>query len=385
MKRQESSCSGFVRGMVLTLLAMTLCSARAADAQPTAADFKTWGMETLDQIEKDFAFPTRGLYADTWKRGQEKPGGPVFMWGGGVQLSALAVAARLEPKRYSARLRQFITALDGYWTPGDNGIGGYDVLPVPKPLDRYYDDNLWVALALIEAFEVTHDTAYRDRAEAVFTFVLSGEDNKLDGGIYWREREKTSKNTCSNGPAVALALRLYQVTKKSSYLDIARRLYAWTNAHLQDTDGLYWDNIRLDGSVEKMKWSYNTALMLRANCLFYAVTHEKKYLDEAERIARASEAHWVKADTGTIADDGAFAHLLSEAFLALHEQDQDPHWAEVVRRALTFVHSHLRDTDGHYSEKWQQQVTDRLDKVSLLSQASVARAFLVASLRVEQK
>jgi rhamnogalacturonyl hydrolase YesR len=357
----------------------SLAADGAAPELPGRKALARWGLDALARSEADFALPERGLYADAWKRGQSAPGSPAFMWGCGVQLSALAAAARLDPPAYTPRLKQYADALNVYWSPGANGIGGYDVLPGPKSPDRYYDDNMWMVLALAEVYEVTRDPKYLERAEATFTFVLSGEDDTLGGGIYWHEQEKKSKNACSNGPAAAAALRLYEITRKRAYLDAGKRLYAWTNAHLQDTDGLYWDNMRLDGTLERTKWSYNTALMLRANCLLYAMTLEARYRDEAERLARAAEARWVRPATGAIADGGAFAHLLSEAFLFLSERDGNPHWRDVALRALAFLHDQARDSDGHYGERWDAPVSAPLDRVKLLSQASAARAFLVAA------
>ena len=119
--------------------------------------------------------------------------------------------------------------------------------------------------------------------------------------------------------------------------------------------------------------------MLRANCLFSAITREKSYLQEAERIARAAETQWVRPETGAFADGAAFAHLLSESFLSLYHQNHDMHWRDLVNRALTFLHAKVRDGEGRYGEHWDAPVTVNLDKVGLLSQASVARAFLVAS------
>ncbi len=366
--------------LLTALLTLWLLSTRGS-TQSQKSDFKAWGLETLKHIEEDYALPNSALYADEWKRGQKPEGSPAFMWGAGVQLSALTAATRIQPQVYKERLKRFVSALEVYWTLGDNNIGGYDVLPHPKPLDRYYDDNMWVGLALVEAYEVTKDKAYRDKAEAVFAFILTVEDDKLGGGIYWKEKEKTSKNTCSNAPAMVLALRLFQVTHKQDYMDAAKRLYDWTNAHLQAPDGLFWDNIRVDGTIEKTKWSYNTALMLRANCLFYSLTHEKPYYEEAERIARSAASYWVKVETGAIADDGAFAHLLAEAFLAVSEMDGKTYWRGLVDKALTHLYTHLKDEDGHYSEHWNRLPTKPHDKVGLLSQASVARAFLRASLK----
>jgi uncharacterized protein YyaL (SSP411 family) len=300
------------------------------------------------------------------------------MWGSGVQLTAVVAAAQLDKPAWLPKVRRFIAGLDAYWQPA-GPTPGYDVLPVPKPPDRYYDDNLWIVLALADAYDLSRDAAWRDRAEATFAFVLTGEDNKLDGGIYWQEQKKTSKNTCSNAPAVAAALRLYQTTAKPTYLETAKRLYQWTNAHLQDSDGLYFDNIKLDGTVGKSKYSYNTALMIRANVLFHAITKDEKYLTEAQRLAKAAEAHWIKPQTGGVADGAQFAHLLCESFLALYADDHNRHWRDLVERALVFLHDKDRDAKGHYGDRWDTTLTQPLSEVSLIHQASAARAFLVVA------
>jgi uncharacterized protein YyaL (SSP411 family) len=351
------------------LFAITVARAEAQ------TDFRAWGLDEVRRIDADLFLPERGLYADAAELGKPAPDKPAFMWGCGVELSALAAAARLDPD-YVAPLRRFAYHMEVYWSDAAP-TPGYDVLPGPKPPDRYYDDNVWIVLALCDTYEATHDAQYLRRAEQTFQFVLSGKDDKLGGGIYWHEQDKGSKNACVNGPAAAAAVRLYTLTHRRDYLETGRQLYDWTRAHLQDTDGLFFDNIRLDGSVEKMKWSYNTGLMLRASCLLYDATREKRYLDEAERIATAARAHWVDPQTGALKAGGPFAHLLSEAFLALYDADHDATWLDVSRRALTFVHDKVRDANGHYATSWSTPVTAPLTKFSLLDQASVARAYLV--------
>jgi rhamnogalacturonyl hydrolase YesR len=340
-------------------------------------DFRQWGKETLTRIQTEYGL-AGDLYADEAVVGISRGEKPAYMWGCGVQLSALAAAARLDRRTYIPVLRRYISALETYWVE-NRGQHGYNVLPVPSPTDRFYDDNVWMTLALCETYEVTRDAQYRDRAVEVFRFVLSGEDDRLGGGIYWHEQERNLKGACSNGSATAAALRLYQITRKQDYLAIARRLYDWTNAHLQDRDGLFFDAIEMDGKIRPMKWSYNTALMLRANCLFYAITHEKKYLDEAERVAQAAEAHWVRQDTGAIADECWFAHLLSEAFLFLYDQDNDARWRRDVRRALTFLHDNARDPNGYYGKRWDTPLPNAQERVPLLYEASAARAYLFAA------
>ncbi len=341
-------------------------------------DFKTWGLSAMGKIEANYRIPSRSLYADALRTGEKSSKQPAFMWACGVQLTALTAAAHLDKTTYLPLVRRYVDGLDVYWSPA-KPVPGYDVLPGPKSPDRYYDDNEWLVMGLVEAYELTGETADLDRAEKTFQFVMSGEDNLLGGGLYWHEQEKTSKNTCSNGPAIVAALRLYAVTHKDAYLDTAKRLYVWTNDHLQDTDGLYWDNVKLDGRLEKTKFTYNTALMLRADALFHAITHEKKYLDEAERVAAASEAHWFRKETGAIADSGMFAHHLCEALFAVAQEDNNSHWREIVTRALVFVQEKGRDSEGRYNDHWDHAEPEKRDKIGLLSQASVARAFLFAA------
>jgi len=368
-----------LKKLIFFVLLACLATLQSYSAQAKSRSaFAQWGAQTLAETNNLFWIPQRNLYADEAKPAGPKPTTPAFMWGCGVQLSALVAATEVDRKTYAPQLARYAQALQVYWTNA-HGIGGYDVLPAPKPSDRYYDDNAWIVLDLADAYQTTRQPQYLHWAEKTFRFVDSGEDNQLGGGIFWKENEKSSKNTCSNAPSAAGALRLYQLTHKPEYLATAQRLYTWTNTHLQDKDGLFFDNQRLDGEVEQTKWSYNSALMIRTNCLFHAITHDKKYLREAQRIARAAEAHWVHADTGAIRDGSQFAHLLSESFLYVYDRDHDPHWKDVVGRALKFLHENGRDPHGYYSKQWDTPVKDTLTTVRLIDQASAIRAYWMAA------
>jgi rhamnogalacturonyl hydrolase YesR len=344
-----------------------------------AAQFAKWGAETLDCIRRDLWMEDRDLYAEKSAVDGERPTEPAFMWSAGVQLSALAAAARVDSAKYAAPLTAYADVLETYWIEHD-GIGGYSVLPKQRVADRYYDDNAWIVLGQVETAAATGDATYLDRAAATHRFVMSGEDDRLGGGVYWRENRRRSKNTCSNGPATVGALLLHQATKDAKQLATAERLYAWTQKHLQDPeDGLYWDNVsvRREGRVDRRKYSYNTALMIRANCLLDEVKGDAKYLDEAQRIARAAEAYWIVPETGAVKDTGKFAHMLLEALLAVGRADRDPHWLDVVRKSAAFVHENVRDPNGRYARRWDRKQTVALSEFQLIDQASAARTYFV--------
>ena len=342
-----------------------------------APPYAKWGEENLTTIKKDLWLPAPGLYAEMAPDENGVPSHPSFMWGVGVQLTAMAAASAVEPEKYLSETKAYADAIQAYWLK-HNGVEGFDVQPGPKESDRYYDDNAWLVLALAEVFEVSKEKKYLDQAVATFKFVMTGEDDKLGGGLYWRENILRSKHTCTNGPAIVSALRLYQLTKEERYLDIARRLYAWTNSHLQDTDGLYFDSINLEGRIGRRKFTYNTALMIRANCLFHKITGEARYLEEAKRISLAAEKFWVR-ENGAVADSGRFAHMLMESYLALYQESGDKHWAETVERTLTYVHDNLLEPNGRYPFTWERKMGERREESMLLNQASPARIYWVAA------
>jgi uncharacterized protein YyaL (SSP411 family) len=307
------------------------------------------------------------------------PSEPCYTWGVGVLISALNAAAKVD-SRYLVVLEQTIEATRSYWNT-DGPVPGYDVHPMPKPMDRYYDDNEWMVLALLESNKLTGDKAYLNYAKETFNYVLSGLDSKLGGGVYWRETEKSSKNTCSNGPAAAAALGLYDATKDAAYLKTAVDIYSWTKAHLRDpADGLYWDNINLSGKVEKTKWSYNTALMLRTATELYRFTKRQGYADDACEMQKSSLAKWV-APSGSLRDDGKFVHLLLENWIRAFRVvpgAADP--TSAIETGLTRLHDLSRDSLGHYGNRWDKTPVDGpYSPFKLIDQASAARAFLIAS------
>ncbi len=334
-------------------------------------DFRKWGLDIAAQIRRDYKLPTRALYADALDNGQK--GGPAFCWGVGVWMTALVSAAKADPA-WKADLRTYVDATRVYWN--DKGpVPGYDVLPGPKSVDRYYDDNQWMVMALCDAADVLRDKQVLVYAQETLKYVLSGEDDKLGGGIYWHEPKKESKNTCSNAPAAAACLAVYERTKNLTYLNQAKALYAWTRKNLQDpADGLFWDSINLSGKIQKTKWSYNTALMIRTAAELGRITGEQAYKDEAERMASASEKRWVDPETGAIKDGGRFAHLLLESWTYV----PTPARKEEARRALVWVHANVRNGSGLYGPQFDKAPKPGVAKFELIDQASAARAFFMA-------
>ena len=292
-----------------------------------------------------------------------------FMWGNGVAFSMLAGAGD------TPKMGAFFEGLQGYWDT-NAPIPGYDAyLSSPGSSDKYYDDNAWMVLTFVEAYEKTGERRYLLRAVEALRFVLSGWDEKLGGGIYWREDHK-SKNTCSNGPSAMAALAVARHLNANYYVGWAKRIVAWTNAKLQDSDGLFLDNCDLKGTPERTKWTYNAALMLRSNLAIWKATGEKNYLTEANRIALACEKEFVEPSTKAFRDEANFSHLLVEAFLELHRETNAPYLRARAEACGSFAWNTLRDPkDGGHFTRWRIEPNRQQPRKLLMDNASVARLY----------
>ena len=52
-------------------------------------------------------------------------------------------------------------------------------------------------------------------------------------------------------------------------------------------DGLYFDNVSLDGNIGRAKFAYNSGQMVQAGALLYKATGDESYLKDAQRTAAA--------------------------------------------------------------------------------------------------
>ena len=175
--------------------------------------------------------------------------------------------------------------------------------------------------------------------------------------------------------AAVAALALADHQNREEYLAWAKRIVAWTSARLQAPDGTCWDNCDLSGTIEKTTRTYNTALMLRANLGLYRFTKERTYLEEARRLAQASERTLVNPRTDAFRDDALFSHLLVEAFLDLYETTGEGYLLDRARANADFAWKHLRDSDGGFWTKWTIAPKRREERKTLIANASVARMF----------
>ena len=250
--------------------------------------------------------------------------------------------------------------------------------------DRFYDDNIWVGIDFADLYKATGKKKFLDKAAEVWKFIESGTDSVLGGGVYWCEQKKHSKNACSNAPAAVFAMKLYEATETDAYLRAAESLYRWTRSNLRDdADGLYFDNININGRTDRTKFAYNSGQMLQAACMLYKATGEKSYLEDAHEIAENCRSYFfrnISGDADSAPDMLArgnvwFSAVMLRGFCELYELDGNDRYLNAFGACLDYAWINGRDKDSGLFGSDLSAVPGNDEKKWLLTQAAVAEMY----------
>ncbi len=155
--------------------------------------------------------------------------------------------------------------------------------------NNYYDDQCWMTLALIRAYDLTTNMVYLNQAQALYADVQTGWDTTccgpVPGGVWWNKAH-TQKATAANAGAALAGAKLYQRTANVAYLNFAQQVYGfwWSNMVNQSTYQVC-DHIDPDGTKVWWKFTYNEALMIGASVELNEATGNQAYLVNAHRLA----------------------------------------------------------------------------------------------------
>jgi predicted alpha-1,6-mannanase (GH76 family) len=156
-------------------------------------------------------------------------------------------------------------------------------------LVQHYDDEAWMAMALIRAYDLTGDSKYLSKAQDLFADIQLGWDTTCcggtPGGIWW-DKAHTQKATASNAGPVIAGVRLYGRTGNAAYLAFAQNVYSywWANMVNFSTYQIA-DHIEPNGNKIWWKFTYNEGLMIGASVELYEATGTPSYLSNAHNIA----------------------------------------------------------------------------------------------------
>ncbi|MBN2486080.1 MAG: T9SS type A sorting domain-containing protein [Bacteroidales bacterium] len=318
-------------------------------AQTPKETYIKWAEETLGQIERDFKANNGALYLESINSH------PAFAWPMGIQMHALIAAGKID--KAEALVNEFHQR---YWC-FMNGIWGYNAV-VDGCGDRYYDDNAWIAKALMELYAKTNDTTYLNRAKKVIAFSMSGENGPEDaakGGISFHENQDKVYSICATAPTTVANLMVYMATGEEQYKTDGERLYHWMKSQGWGLGYGYR--------------GYENGVQTQAAILMFRATGDSVYYSDAKYLANAMETVYINRQTRALNETGQWGgHDMTNAYVDLYELDGNPEWLNIAGGYLTYLHNVCKDDNGRYPEYWN---TTNDVKSFLLYQASAARAY----------
>ncbi|HZT53145.1 MAG TPA: glycoside hydrolase family 76 protein [Gaiellaceae bacterium] len=265
---------------------VVLCGALAVAAASARAGIDARRARLAYQaLQRVYFDPRSGDYRET-------PGGPAASqaWPFSQALAATIALAELTGARspaaraVPARLREL-----------DRRFASRGVYRAAPGAPVYWDDNEWIAEDLLSWNAFRPSPSSRRKAVRIFAALADAWDDDpqkpCPGGVQWTDAPgNDDRNTVSTANGAVVALRLYLLTRRPGYLAWAQRMIGWVEQCLHGPDGLYWDHLAGDGSVDETEWSYNQGSMLEAYRLLYAATGDPSDLARAVAIADATLA-----------------------------------------------------------------------------------------------
>ncbi|MGA8354886.1 MAG: glycoside hydrolase family 76 protein [Solirubrobacteraceae bacterium] len=254
--RLSSLVAAAAKTAVIIAALLLGCAARAGVAQAGApeglggfAPLTSWhepvlalpAASTLDYaqlaqrgVAQSSQWHRRGWYCEAL--GCPGPWPMLTIWGEVPMFEAADALQRADPsKAHAALLERLAEGSERYWDPY---VGGY----VPyyedhyRGVEAYFDDNGWLGLAFLGAYEDTGSRCYlRDAQRALRFIAAKGWDAAGGGGMWWN-----TSHPYHSGPALAsdslLAALLYRADHERWQLDDAESWVDWANAYDADDE-----------------------------------------------------------------------------------------------------------------------------------------------------
>jgi predicted alpha-1,6-mannanase (GH76 family) len=301
--------------LLFALVGGEVPAAKAAQFSPRQAT--SCADQALDTFVRDFWDPAKTTFYEGFNAGTCTYAGADY-W-----LSAEALHALIDSYARTKR-EDILTIIDQYFRHHDSK-GWLQYGP-----GKFYDDEEWMALALVRATEVTGDSKFLEGAKVLNEDIKKqGWDSKCcgahPGGIWWNGYH-TQKSTVSNAVAVVESARLGLLTHNRSDIEFAKKVYDYwiEQAAFEPFNNPHFlqiaDHINTDGTKVLGLLTYDEGMMVGAGVALYQATQEPKYLEDARKFANYTlDQATTQTPLGKILTDHAATDLPSCRFARIFE------------------------------------------------------------------
>lgn len=253
------------------------------------------------------------------------------------------------PRTLKTVISKKMGVLEFYWTAN----GGYHpsgLWPSGGRGVTKFDDNAWLGLDLVKAFQITDRSYYLTQAEAVAAFEKTGWSNNpnfaFPGGIFWQEPAYGShRNAVSTDGAALLNARLYALTGIKTYLKDAEKYLHWSVSALTLSNGLIGDQISETGVVTHKAWSYNQGLVISVYTSLYRSTKKPAYLAAAELLAEKSLSY-LTSRKRLEKQPPVFDAIYFRSLARLDSIEPDKDFVKALQDYATYLYSEMNSSTG---------------------------------------
>lgn len=241
-----------------------------------------------------------------------------------VAVSRLSASDSNLPRGTEARME----ALDRYRQGSTYAV-------VPGDRTFYLDDNEWLAQDMLDWDAVRPSAELLSRAAGIFAAAVrswdADESNPCAGGVYWTTTVAgvADRNLVSTANGAIVGLRIYALTRQPVYLYWSRRMLDWEDQCLRAPDGLYWDHISAEGTIDETVWSYNQGSVIGALVLLARATGDTAPIAQAESAADTALSYYQAARLA--AEPVEFAAIFFRNLLALAAVDGRRQYVDAAR------------------------------------------------------
>lgn len=151
--------------------------------------------------------------------------------------------------------------------------------------NAYNDDIAWAAIGFTRIYLLTNEERYLTIAKNNFDTMWrrAYSPDVLGGGLWWKDDQKDTKNSCIQCPASIAACLLGKALNDDSYYEKAKELMEWEFANLfEEATGRVYDAYKTDGSKNNWASTYNQGTFVGACTLLHEKYGDEKYLDYAK-------------------------------------------------------------------------------------------------------
>jgi len=256
--------------LLSALLLLPQGEAAQITEEPTSFD-PTWAKSAFASFVENFWSAEQRYLLDRFPSNGEK----TQYWTGAQGFDTLIDGAKLFPDQelYKSLVAQFYETQNSIgWFPND------------------YDDENWMGLALVRAYELTGDQRYLNMAVSLWKDITNAWDTSccgsIPGGLWW-DKSHSQKATASNAGPVILSLKLFKYfPSQRIFLTFADQVYNyWLQNMVNPSTFQVADHFEKDGSKIWWKYTYNEGLMIGASAEMYAATKNITFLSVAQRMA----------------------------------------------------------------------------------------------------